>query len=124
MRLIVPVTLAVLVLVMGCSPPSTNPKLVGTYLGTNSETLIFTTDTRVFHTQIVNGKEERHFLGYYASSSSGPYFLRFVAPDTSRFVGTSFVVSSNFSSVTATWEASYELAKSWQTNYYKSVKTD
>jgi hypothetical protein len=119
------VTIAGLVLflcVTGCVSLSTDPRLVGTYAADNSETLIFMSDTRVFHTQIVNGKEERHFLGYYVNDRSNPHHLGFCAPDTSSFLGTSFMASDDFSIVTASWDNLRKPKDSWQVTYRKTAQ--
>ncbi len=108
----------------GCASLSTDPRLVGTYAADNSETLIFMPDSRVFHTQIVNEKEERHFLGYYVSGRSNPYHLGFCAPDTSSFLGTSFMASDDFSVVTASWDNLRKPKDSWQVTYRKTTKTN
>jgi hypothetical protein len=107
----------------GCTSISTDPRLVGIYAAENSEELIFTRDGRVFHNQIVDGKEDRFFLGYYASTSSNLSSLKFVGPDTSRFVGTSFSVSEDFSVVIASWNNLREPKVSWQVTYHKTAKT-
>ncbi|MDD5141734.1 MAG: hypothetical protein PHY43_15905 [Verrucomicrobiales bacterium] len=108
----------------GCAPLSTDPKLVGTYSATNSETLIFMADARVFHTEIVNGKEEKFFLGYYTSASNNAGQLGFVGPDTSEFVGTSFQASKDFSTVTASWNNFRKPKDLWQVMYHTTAKTN
>jgi len=108
----------------GCTSLSTDSRLVGTFCADNSEMLAFMPDGRVFHTQIVNGKEERFFLGYYASSSSNPRSLGFVGPDTSPFVGTSFQANEDFSIVTARWENVRKPKDSWQITYRKTAKAN
>jgi len=108
----------------GCASLSTDPRLVGRYSADNSETLIFTSDARVFHLQTTNGKEERFFLGYYANRRNNPRFLGFVAPDTSPFLGTSFQVSEDFSTVTARWNNLRSPKDSWQVTYRKSARAN
>jgi hypothetical protein len=108
----------------GCGSLSIDPGLVGTYAADNSETLVFMNDGRVFHTQIVNGNEERHFLGYYVSSNSDRHALGFCAPDTSKFLGTSFLASDDFSAVTATWNNFRKPKDSWQVTYRKAAKAN
>jgi hypothetical protein len=108
----------------GCTSLSTDPRLVGTYLADNSETLTFMSDGRVFHAQTANGKEEKFFLGYYASRSNKPHFLGFVGPDTSSFVGTSFRVSEDFSSVIASWNNFRKPKDAWHVLYRKAAKTN
>jgi hypothetical protein len=108
----------------GCASLSTDPRLVGTYSADNSETLAFLSDGRVFHAQTANGKEERFFLGYYASSSKRPRSFGFAGPDTSPFVGTSFHVSEDFSSVTASWDNFRKPKDAWQVTYRKTAKTN
>ena len=115
---------ALLLCVAGCASLSTDPRLVGAYSGANSETLIFMPDARVFHTQIVNGKEEQFFLGYYVTSSSNPGSLLFVGPDTSRFLGTSFSTSDDFSTVTASWNYLRQPKHDWQVSYHKKPRTN
>lgn len=81
-------------------------------------------DGRAFHAHMGEGLSTRQFLGYYAASRQNSYTYNIVGPDTSQFVGTSFVISSNFSTVMAEWGPIYAPAKSWQTNYQKSATTD
>ena len=114
--------LAVLLCITGCASLSTDPRLVGIYAGANSESLVFQLDARVFHTQSVNGKEERVFLGYYFSRSNDPGTLNFAGPDTSRFLGTSFSVSEDFSTVTVAWGNFYRPDLSWQLTYRKKAE--
>lgn len=118
------VGLALLLGVAGCASLSTDARLVGTYTADNSETLVFMPDSRVFHTQVVNGKEERHFLGYYVSSRKNPQSLGFCAPDTSSFLGTSFLVNDDFSAVTAIWDNLRKPKDSWQVMYRKATKAN
>ncbi len=113
--------LVVLLCVTGCASLSADPRLVGNYAGANSESLVFQPDARVFHTQSVNGKEERVFLGYYFSKRSDPGTLNFAGPDTSRFLGTSFSVSEDFSTVTVAWGNFYQPDHSWQVTYHKKA---
>ena len=84
---------------------SADPRLVGRYVAENSEALIFAEDTGVYHSRIVEGKEQRVFLCYYGVSASnrrgGELF--FAGPETSPFIGTSFQVSEDFGTVTAFW---------------------
>jgi hypothetical protein len=108
----------------GCASLSTDPRLVGTYSATNSEILAFLPDGRVFHSQSANGKEVRFFLGYYSSSTSNPRSLGFAGPDTSPFVGTSFQVSEDFSTVTASWDNFRKPKDSWQVTYRKTVNAN
>jgi len=112
---------AVLVLT-SCASLSINPRLVGTYSGTNAEALIFMSDARVFHTQTVDAKEERFFLGYYVTRSSAPNELMFAGPDTSPFLGTSFLVSDDFLTVTVHWNNRRRPKDSWQITYRKDAK--
>src|SRR5262245_45925389 len=88
---------------VGCSAPSANPRLVGTYVATNAESLVFLADTRVLHVRVVDGREQRVFVGYTASVSGAPDTLSIIAPDTSPFVGTRFHVGTNFTKVTVDW---------------------
>jgi hypothetical protein len=112
--------LATLLCLVGCASLSTEPRLAGTYSGANSETLVFLSDASVFHTQLMNEKEERFFLVYFVSRRSNPGFLFFVGPDTSVFVGTSFLVSDEFSTVTAKWNDRRGPTNSWQVAYCRS----
>jgi hypothetical protein len=116
------VCLLALLWLAGCASLSADPRLVGTYSAENSEGLVFMPDGRVFHSEIVNEKKERFFLGYYASSSSSSGSLGFVGPDTSRFVGTSFTVSEDYSIVTASWTNLREPKVSWQVTYRRIAK--
>jgi hypothetical protein len=106
----------------GCASLSINPRLVGTYSGTNAEALIFMSDARVFHTQIVDAKQQRFFLGYYVTRSSVPNELLFAGPDTSPFLGTSFLVSDDFLTVTANWNNRRRPQDSWQITYRNNAK--
>src|SRR6266540_6214431 len=87
----------------GCSAPSANPKLVGTYIATNAESLVFLPDTRVLHVRLVEGREQRVLIGYANSVSGAPDILSVIAPDTSPFIGTRFEVDTNFTKVTVHW---------------------
>jgi hypothetical protein len=106
----------------GCASFSTDPKLVGTYSAENSEELVFMSDGRVFHVQTANGKVDRFFLGYYASSSNSPFQLEFAGPDTSPFIGTSFQFNADGSTVNASWGKFYEPKGAWQVTYRKVSK--
>ena len=116
------VGLAALFCLAGCFSLSTNPQLVGTYSAGESERLMFLSDGRVYHTHMVNGREESFYLGSYGSQSSSPNLLMFIGPDTSRFLGTSFQVSDEFSTVTASWNNHREPKDSWQTVYRRNDK--
>jgi len=113
-----------LLCLVGCASFRTDPKLVGTYSAENLEELIIMSDGRAFHSKMVNGKEERFFLGYYASSSNNPFQLRFVGPDTSPFVGTSFQFSENGSDVAGSWDNFRKPKDAWQTTYRKVSKAN
>jgi|GEM_PF-6901799 hypothetical protein len=108
----------------GCASLSTDPKLVGTYRAENSEELIFISDGRVFHAQTVNGNEERSFLGYYFASSNNPFRLEFAGPDTSPFIGTTFQLSEDGSTVTASWDNFRKPKDAWQVTYHKTAQTN
>ena len=119
-RFLVILALATLLCAIGCASLSTDPRLVGTYSGANSEALLFVSDARVFHTQMMAEKEERFFLGYFVSRRSDPGSLFLVGPDTSVFVGTSFLVSDDFSTVTSKWNDLRRPTNSWQVTYRRS----
>jgi len=62
-------------------------------------------DTRVYHSRVVEGREQRVLIGYAAAaSSSPPGSLSIIAPDTSPFIGTSLQVSDDFRAVTVHWQ--------------------
>jgi hypothetical protein len=90
----------------GCFTPSADSRLVGTYVGGDSESLTFLSDSRAFHSRVIEGREQRVFLGYAAGTliSSSPHSLSIIAPDTSDFVGTSFHVSEDFRTITVQWK--------------------
>jgi len=88
---------------VGCSAPSGNPKLVGTYVATNAESLVFLPDTRVLHVRVVDGREQRVLVGYTAFVSGASDTISIIAPDTSPFVGTRFQVDTNFTTITVDW---------------------
>jgi hypothetical protein len=123
-RIFIIVGLVVILGVAGCASLSIDPRLVGTYSGTNSEALVFLSDMRVFHTRTVNGSEDRHFLGFYGSRRSEPGYLGLAGPDTSPFLGTSFRVTDDFSTVTASWNHRRRLTDSWQITYHKGAKAN
>ena len=112
------------VLLAGCASLSIDPRMTGTFTAANSETLTFTSDGRVFHAQPADGTVARVFLGYYTSRSSEPRCLGFVGPDTSPFLGTSFQVSDDFSSVTASWDNLRKPGDQWQVIYRKTGATN
>ena len=90
----------------GCVSPSADSRLVGTYVGKDSESLTILPDTRVYHTRLAGGQEQRVMIGYAAaaSSSSPPGSFSIIAPDTSPFIGTSLQVSDDFRTVTVRWQ--------------------
>jgi len=102
-RISILLLLTALVALIGCITLSADPRLVGTYSGADSESLIFLPDTRVIHVRIASGREQRVSLGYAAARSSAPRSLSIIGPDSSRFVGTSFHVSDDFATVTVQW---------------------
>lgn len=113
--------LPVVLCVAGCASISTDPRLVGTYEGLNAERLVFNSDASVVHAQTVAGADERVFLGYYFSRSSAPGTFHFAGPDTSRFLGTSFSVSEDFSTVTVAWSGVSKSDRLWQVTYYRKA---
>jgi hypothetical protein len=114
--------LAVLICFAGCFSLSTDPRLVGSYSAGESETLLFLSDARVYHTQMVNGREESFFLGFYRAHTSNPNFVSCSGPDTSQFLGTSFQVSDDFFTVTASWNNLRSPKDSWQVVYRKDAE--
>ena len=104
-RLINIIAFAALLGFAGCATPSADSRLVGTYAGEDSESLLILADTRVYHSRVVEGREQRILIGYAAApSSSPPGSLSIVAPDTSRFIGTSLQVSDDFRAVAVRWQ--------------------
>ena len=99
------IALLALLSLTGCVTPSADSRLVGTYLGKDSESLTILSDTRVYHTRVVEGRVQRVLIGYAAAaSSSPPGSLRIIAPDTSPFIGTSLQVSDDFQMITVRWQ--------------------
>lgn len=97
--------LLALLSLMGCVTPSADSRLVGTYLGKDSESLTILPDTRVYHTRVAEGREYRIMIGYAAAaSSSPPGSLSIIAPDTSPFIGTHLQVSEDFRTITVSWQ--------------------
>jgi hypothetical protein len=89
----------------GCVTPSADSRLVGTYIGKGSESLTVLPDTRVYHTRVLDGREQRVLVGYAATaSSSSAGSLSIIAPDTSPFIGTSLQVSDDFRTITVRWQ--------------------
>ena len=103
----------------GCITLRADPRLVGPYLGEESESLVFLADTAVLHLKVVDGREERFFLGYAAAHSSTLGSLSIIAPDTSPFIGTSFQVSDDFSRVTVDWDNFRKPKDNWQVSYQR-----
>jgi hypothetical protein len=98
------IVLAALLGLAGCATPSTDSRLVGTYVAGDSDALVFARDARVYHYRLSDGKERRVFLGYaFATSSSPPGYLSIAGPDASPFIGTSFQMSDYFSVLTVRW---------------------
>jgi hypothetical protein len=89
--------------IAGCGAPSANPKLVGTYVATNSESLVFLPDTRVLHIRLVAGLQESVAIGYTRQVSGALGHLDIFAPDRSPFIGTRFEIDTNFTRVTVHW---------------------
>jgi hypothetical protein len=114
----------ILLSLTGCAFLATDPKLVDSYHGANSETLLFFSDRSVVHTKRVEAKEERHFLGYYWNRKRSPHLFLFAGPDTSRFIGTSFQMNDDFSIVTVQWGDYHKPNPAWQTTYRKGLHTD
>src|SRR5262245_11482969 len=99
------IALTALLNVVGCVTPSADSRLVGTYIGKESESLTILPDTRVYHTRLAGGQEQRVLIGYAAAaSSSPPGSLSIIAPDTSPFIGTSLQVSDDCRTVTVRWQ--------------------
>jgi hypothetical protein len=91
--------------IVGCVAPSADSRLVGTYVGGDSESLVVLADTRVYHSRVLAGQEQRVLIGYAAAaSSSPPGSLSIIAPDTSPFIGTSLQVSDDFQTITVHWQ--------------------
>lgn len=104
-RLFIIIALAALLSVVGCVTPSADSRLVGTYVGKESESLTILPDTRVYHSRFAGGQEQRVLIGYAAAaSSSSPSSLSIIAPDTSPFIGTSLEVSDDFRTITVRWQ--------------------
>ncbi len=104
-RHFIAIALTALVSLVGCVTPSADSRLVGTYVGKDSESLTVMPDTRIYHSRISDGREQRLFVGYAtATSSSPPGSLSIIAPDTSPFIGTSLQVSDDFQTVTVRWQ--------------------
>lgn len=101
--LIVSFALALLVGV-GCSTLKADPRLVGTYNGANAENLTFQSDRGVQHRRVIHGREQKTFLGYAratGSGTAGEFSIR--SPDASAFIGTSFQISADYSSISVQW---------------------
>lgn len=90
---------------LGCSTLETNPRLVGTYNAANAETLTFHSNGGVQHRRMMHGREQKTFLGYAwtkANSTTGELSIR--GPDASAFIGTSFQITPDYSSITVHWQ--------------------
>lgn len=102
----------------GCVTPSADSRLVGAYVGQNSESLTILPDTSVYHARIVAGREQRTLIGYAATeSSSEPGSLSIIAPDTSPFVGTKLQMSDDFRTITVRWRNYRDPKDTRETNY-------
>lgn len=87
-----------------CATLSADSRLVGTYVGANSESLNFLSDARVYYNRIVEGQKRNVLLGYAAApSSSPPGSLFIIGPDTSPYIGTFFQLSDDFRTVAVHW---------------------
>src|SRR6266571_2434176 len=101
MRFVVHIVLIALLGLSGCVTMHQDFRLVGTYVGADSESLSFLSDTSVYYSRVVDGREQRLLLGYTVPvSSTRPGLFSIFAPDTSPFLGTSFQVSGDFRTVT------------------------
>lgn len=98
------ITLLALLSLAGCVSPAADSRLVGTYVGKDSESLTILPDTRVYHTRVVEGRDQRVMIGYAAAASNPPGSLSIIAPDTSPFIGTSLQVSDDFHTITVRWQ--------------------
>lgn len=88
----------------GCVTMSADPRLVGRYVSTDSESLVFERDARVYFVRTFGGQDQRVLIGYAAAASgSPPGSLSIAGPDTSPFIGTSFQVSDDFRTITVDW---------------------
>jgi hypothetical protein len=97
--------LMALLSLVGCVTPSADSRLLGTYFGKGSESLTVLPNTRVYHSRVLDGREQRVLVGYAAAaSSSPPGSFSIIAPDTSPFIGTSLQVSDDFRTITVRWQ--------------------
>jgi hypothetical protein len=107
---------------IGCSTRETNARLTGSYNGANAEMLTFQSDGGVYHRRMMHGREQRTFLGYaWASSSAAAGELSIRGPDTSAFIGTSFQMSPDCSSITVQWRSRDGIAR--QTVFQKPTNS-
>jgi hypothetical protein len=104
---------------LGCARPYSNPRMVGSYSGENTESILFMADSLVFHTQIVNGREARTRIGYLDSNSATPNNFTIRYPDTSPFIGTTFHFNGDFSAVRVRWNSLKNPQPTWQSNFSK-----
>jgi hypothetical protein len=119
-RAIVIIALTALLSVFGCVTPSADSRLVGTYVGKESEFLTILPDTRVYHARLVDGQEQRVLIGYAAAgSSTPPGSLFIIAPDTSPFIGTSLQMSDDFQTVTVRWQSYGDPKDTRQTQFVR-----
>jgi hypothetical protein len=113
-------SLVVVLILTGCVSLSIDRKFVGTFISTDSEMLVLLSDARVFHVQVIDGKEKRTFVGYFACRKSDPNTLLFAGPDSSPFLGSSFEISPDFTRLTARWGEFHKPMHSWKTEYRRN----
>ena len=93
------ILLALLFTFVGCRPPAADSRLVGTYVATNGEALIFLADTRVLHCD----SNRTNYIGFTRPMYGAVNVVEIFAPDTSRFLGTQFQIDTNFTTITVRW---------------------
>lgn len=97
-------TLTVVLGLLGCGAPSSYPMVVGTYVATRAESIVFHPDKKVQHIQRVEGREQRETLGYVRPVSGAMNQWEVFAPDSSPFIGTRFESESTFTQITVHWQ--------------------
>src|SRR5262245_61558887 len=88
----------------GCRPPTANPRVVGTYVATNGESLMFLPDTRVLHVVPQPGGPQQFQIGYTRPVLGKSNAVEIWQPDRSPFLGTQFEIDTNFTKIKVRWD--------------------
>jgi len=113
------VVLALSLALAACRPPAANPRVVGTYVATNGESLMFLPNTRVAHMAPQSAEPQRLLLGSTRPVLRVSNAVEVFAPDASPFLGTRFEFDTDFTTITVRWRDHRPNAQTRQTRYLR-----